>query len=73
MHLQHYISHHTQLSEKAVQNTLALLNEDCSIPFIARYRKERTGNLDEIEIGDIFKYKESYDTLEKRKKTILKS
>ena len=73
MHLQHYISHHTQLSEKAVQNTLALLNEDCSIPFIARYRKERTGNLDEIEIGNIFKYKEIYDTLEKRKKTILKS
>ncbi len=73
MHLQHYISHHTQLSEKAVQNTLTLLNEDCSIPFIARYRKERTGNLDEIEIGDILKYKEIYDTLEKRKKTILKS
>lgn len=73
MQLQHYISYHTQLSEKAVQNTLTLLNDDCSIPFIARYRKEQTGNLDEIEIGDILKFKEIYDALEKRKKTILKS
>ncbi len=73
MELQNYISQHTQLSEKAVQNTLTLLSEDCSIPFIARYRKERTGNLDEIEIGSILRYKEMFDTLEKRKKTILKS
>ena len=73
MQLQNYITQQTQLSEKAIQNTLELLNEDCTIPFIARYRKERTGNLDEVEIGDIVKYKEVFDTLEKRKKAILKA
>ena len=73
MQLLNYITQQTQLSEKAIQNTLELLNEDCTIPFIARYRKERTGNLDEVEIGDIVKYKEVFDTLEKRKKAILKA
>ena len=73
MELQNYILLHTQLSKKSIQNTLALLSEDCSIPFIARYRKEHTGNLDEIEIGSILRHKEIFDNLEKRKKTILKS
>ena len=73
MQLQNYITQQTQLSEKAIQNTLELLNEDCTIPFIARYRKERTGNLDEVEIGAIVKYKEAFETLEKRKKAILKA
>jgi uncharacterized protein len=69
----HYISSQTQLSEKSIQNTLELLAEDCTIPFIARYRKERTGNLDEVEIGAIVTHKETFDTLEKRKKAILKA
>ena len=69
----HYISSQTQLSEKSIQNTLELLAEDCTIPFIARYRKERTGNLDEVEIGAIVTHKETFDTLEKRKKAILKT
>ncbi len=73
MQLLNYITQQTQLSEKSIQNTLELLKEDCTIPFIARYRKERTGNLDEVEIGDIVKFKEVFETLEKRKKTILKS
>lgn len=68
-----FVIKQTQLSEKAIQNTLELLNEDCTIPFIARYRKERTGNLDEVEIGDIVNYKETFETLEKRKKSILKA
>lgn len=38
------------LSEKAVDNTLELLDEGCTIPFISRYRKERTGGLDEVKI-----------------------
>jgi uncharacterized protein len=50
-----------------------LLNEACTIPFISRYRKEMTGNLDEVEIGDILKYKELFEALEKRKKAILKA
>ncbi|GAL78394.1 transcription accessory protein [Algibacter lectus] len=50
-----------------------MLNEDCTIPFISRYRKERTGNLDEVQIGDIVKFKEQFEALEKRKKAILKA
>lgn len=61
------------LSKKQIQNTIELLNEDCTIPFIARYRKEKTGNLDEVQIGEIVKYKEQFETLEKRKTAILKA
>nr|WP_298792164.1 Tex family protein [uncultured Allomuricauda sp.] len=68
-----YILKHTQLSEKSVANTIALLNEDCTIPFIARYRKERTGNLDEVEIGSIVKFKTEFEALEKRKVAIIKA
>ena len=71
--LLNYIKSNTELPEKGIQNTIALLNEDCTIPFISRYRKERTGNLDEVQIGDIVKYKEQFETLEKRKKAILKA
>ena len=73
MQLLNYIKQQIQVSEKSIQATLELLNEDCTIPFIARYRKERTGNLDEVEIGNIVKCKESFETLEKRKKAILKA
>ena len=69
----HYIQQSTQLPEKAVQNTLDLLNQDCTLPFIARYRKEATGGLDEIEIGKIIELKEQFEAVEKRKKSILKS
>ncbi|TNJ45423.1 RNA-binding transcriptional accessory protein [Tamlana fucoidanivorans] len=68
-----YIIQHTQLQKDAVKNTIALLEEDCTIPFISRYRKERTGNLDEVQIADIVKYKEQYEALEKRKKAIIKT
>ena len=68
-----FIISKTQLSEKAVYNTIELLNQDCTIPFISRYRKERTGNLDEVQIGDIVKFKEQYEVLEKRKLAILKA
>mgnify|MGYP006124998575 FL=1 len=72
MQLLQYIIQQTQLSSRSVENTISLLNEDATIPFIARYRKERTGNLDEVEIGDIVKFKEIFEILEKRKKAILK-
>ena len=68
-----FITSHTQLSEKGVKNTVNLLNEDCTIPFISRYRKELTGNLDEVQIGEIVKFKEQFEALEKRKATIIKS
>ncbi len=69
--LTNYIISKTQLPEVSVKNTIQLLNEACTIPFISRYRKERTGNLDEVQIGDIVKFKEQFEALEKRKKTIL--
>lgn len=73
MQLVKFIVFNTNLSEVSVKNTITLLNEDCTIPFISRYRKERTGNLDEVQIGEIVKYKEQFEALEKRKATILKA
>ena len=68
-----YITQHTQLPENSIKSTIKLLNEDCTIPFISRYRKEATGNLDETQIEAIVKFKEAFETLEKRKKAILKA
>ncbi|MDC8002413.1 Tex family protein [Aequorivita todarodis] len=73
MALINFISSQTQLPEKSVENTVKLLNEDCTIPFISRYRKELTGNLDEVQIGEIVKFKEQFEALEKRKIAVLKS
>lgn len=73
MNLNSYLLKHTQLPEKSIQNTVALLNEDCTVPFISRYRKERTGNLDEVQIGAIVQFKEQFEALEKRKKAIIKA
>lgn len=71
--IQQYIQQQTQLLETSIKNTLQLLNEDCTIPFIARYRKEMTGNLDEVQIEEILKAKNYYEELEKRKASILSS
>ncbi len=68
-----YIKSKANLPEKGIQNTIELLNQDCTIPFIARYRKEKTGNLDEVQLADIVKYKTLFEELEKRKVTILKA
>lgn len=73
MQLIRYILQNTQISETSITNTIQLLNEDCTIPFISRYRKELTGNLDEVQIGKIVKYKLQFETLEKRKIVILKA
>jgi len=67
-----YIVKATQLLEKSVANTLSLLEKDATIPFISRYRKEMTGNLDEVAVGEIVKYKALFEELEKRKASILK-
>lgn len=67
------IAKELNLSEKAVDNTLELLDEGCTIPFIARYRKERTGGLDEVQIGKISEWNERLKELSKRKETILKT
>lgn len=56
-----------------VENTLTLLTEGATIPFISRYRKERTGTLDEVAIGNIAEQKGKLDEVEKRRESILKS
>lgn len=61
------------LSEKAVENTLELLEEGCTIPFISRYRKEKTGNMDEVKIEAVAQTNEKYKEMAKRKETILKT
>lgn len=61
------------LSEKAVGNTLQLLDEGCTIPFISRYRKERTGGLDEVKIGEIAGLYATLKDVAKRKETIVKT
>jgi uncharacterized protein len=68
-----FILKQTNLPNESVKNTLSLLAEDCTIPFIARYRKERTGNLDEVQIEQIVNLKEQFESLAKRKKSILKA
>ncbi len=73
MHLISYIIQNTDLNEKCVENTVKLLNEDCTIPFISRYRKELTGNLDEVAVGAIVRYKAQFEALEKRKQAIIKA
>ena len=61
------------LSVDAVGNTLALLNEGCTIPFISRYRKERTGALDEVAIAAISDENERLKEIAKRKETVVKT
>ena len=62
-----------QLQARSVENTLELLKEGCTIPFIARYRKERTGTLDEVQIAAISDLNNKLTELEARKTTILKT
>ena len=73
MEILQFVTKGSGLSEKGVKATLQLLSEDCTLPFIARYRKEATGGLDEVEIGRIIELKEQFETVEKRKKSILKA
>lgn len=56
-----------------IQNTVQLLKEDCTIPFIARYRKDKTGNLDEVVIEQVAKLQKEYEVIVKRKQSIIKS
>lgn len=68
-----FISGQVTAPVKSIENTLQLLSEDCTIPFIARYRKDRTGNLDEVLIEQIAKLNQAFEAIVKRKEAILKS
>jgi uncharacterized protein len=71
-HIQ-FIQNQTNIAPKSIEATIKLLSEDCTIPFISRYRKDQTGNLDEVQIEAISKLKKQYDEIIKRKESILKS
>ena len=61
------------IGQKFVEATLCLIDEGCTIPFIARYRKERTGGLDEVQIAAISDRYEKLLDIQKRKETIIKT
>ena len=74
MNLIQYIHQHlNSISEKSINNTINCLNEDNTIPFIARYRKEVTGNLDEVQISAIKKLQNQFNEIVSRKEFILKT
>ena len=73
MTLLQYIQKETNFSVLSIENTLQLLAEGCTIPFIARYRKDKTFNLDEVAIEKITKLQSGYQQIIDRKITILKS
>jgi len=68
-----FIAKTVQTAAINIQNTVKLLEEDCTIPFISRYRKDTTGNLDEVQIENIAKLQKEYETIVKRKEAVLKS
>ena len=67
------ISQNLGLRNKQVENTITLISEGATVPFISRYRKERTGSLNEVQVLQIKEQSEKYNELEKRKETILKT
>ena len=68
-----FIQNQINIPVKGIENTIDLLNEDCTIPFIARYRKDKTGNLDEVQIEQVAKLNKQFDDILKRKESVLKS
>lgn len=73
MQLNDFVQKETGIALSQLSATLELINADATIPFIARYRKEQTGNLDEVQIEDILKAKETYEKLETRRSSILET
>lgn len=65
------ISNELNLAFRRVSNTIELLQDKATVPFISRYRKERTGNLDEMQIVDIKNRMEKFIELEERRETVL--
>ncbi|MGL6009340.1 MAG: Tex-like N-terminal domain-containing protein, partial [Culicoidibacterales bacterium] len=68
----HQVATELQLAPKSVETVLTLLNEGNTVPFIARYRKEQTGSLDEVQIREIAKHWQTVQQLEKRREQVLR-
>lgn len=73
MTITQFIQQLTSLPERGIEATITLLEEGATVPFIARYRKEKTGGLDEVQIADIRDGKKAYEDIIARQKTILKA
>jgi len=73
MNINELISKQINIKDWQAKSTIALLEEGGTVPFISRYRKERTGGLDEVQILDVKTLLAKLKELEKRKKTIVKS
>ncbi len=75
MNLNHYLKIAEELSirQKQVSDTIELLDEGATVPFISRYRKEVTGSLDEVQVAEIRDRVQQLRELDKRKEAILKS
>jgi uncharacterized protein len=71
MEKHNFIQANSALQTKSIQNTLTLLEDGATVPFIARYRKEMTGGLDEVEIALIRDLAKKYEDLIIRQKTVL--
>ncbi|UJH92927.1 RNA-binding transcriptional accessory protein [Antarcticibacterium sp. 1MA-6-2] len=68
-----YILKYSGLPERSIKNTVELLDSDATVPFIARYRKEQTGNLDEVQIEQVASLLKTHGILESRKSAIIKA
>lgn len=73
MEIIQYLSSTLNISPKQVEATLRLLEEGATVPFIARYKKEETGNLSDVVLRSFVEEKEKFEKLEERKKTVLSS
>lgn len=71
--IQGVIAETLKLSLKRVENTLQLLDEGCTIPFISRYRKEKTGAMDEVQVAAVSQMYQKLQELQKRRETVLKT
>lgn len=67
------ISAELNISQKQAENTMTLLAEGSTVPFISRYRKEQTGSLDEVQIGKVEDMKKRYEEVDERRAFIIKT
>ena len=67
------IARRLQVKDWQVENCAALFEEGATIPFISRYRKERTGGLDDVAVAEIRHWTDVYSEMEKRKETVLET
>lgn len=68
-----YIAERLQVKDWQVENCVSLFEDGATIPFISRYRKERTGGLDEVSVAEIRHWADVFAEMEKRKSTVLQA